>query len=260
MQVYVCIKHVPDSAASITIINGVDIEKEMAFLINPFDEHALTAAADLKKQLDNCEVTAICLGPENAHKTLRSALAMGADKGLLIETPDTHDPIFTARALKAAMDQNGEPDLILTGKESIDAEGMQTMFRIAALYDFPAANNAIKLELSLDGDQEPLVVDQEISSSVVNTFQMTLPAVIGCGKKLNTPRYPTFPDVVKARKKPIDTIALNTLHINRPESAAQIIGLEPLTQERTPEEIKGNAAEIARQIKEILRNEAGVIP
>ena len=146
MKIYVCVKHVPDSAATITVKKGTEIEEAITFLMNPYDEHALTEACRLKNRLPQTEVVAVCFSKPEAESTLRSALAMGADRGLLITTPHRHDAIMTARVLQKAIDHDGQPDLILTGKESIDSEGMQTMFRLAHLFNMPAATNVIKIE------------------------------------------------------------------------------------------------------------------
>ncbi|MEN8210634.1 MAG: electron transfer flavoprotein subunit beta/FixA family protein [Thermodesulfobacteriota bacterium] len=255
MQIYVCVKHVPDSAASITITGDAGIEQNIVFLLNPFDEHAITQAVKICDNTKNSEVIAICLGPDDAQKTLQSSLAMGADRGILIQTSENHDSIVTAKALKTAIDNDGNPDLILTGKESIDAEGMQTMFRIGALFDFPAANSIVKLDL----EDDHAIVDHELSNGIVNTYNLSLPCVIGAGKGLNKPKYPTFPDVVKARKKPIKTIALTDLNIKPSSTSMTIVKLEPLETKRNPEEIKGTAVQAAEQIVQILRQQAKVI-
>lgn len=255
MQIYVCVKHVPDSAASITISGDAGIEQNIAFLINPFDEHAITEAVKIRKNIEDSEVIAICLGPDDAQKTLQSALAMGADRGILIQTSENHNSIITARTLKTAIDQDGSPDLILTGKESIDAEGMQTMFRIGALFNFPAANNIVKFDIQ---DNEA-VVDHELSGGMVNRYKMVLPCIIGAGKALNTPKYPTFPDVVKARKKPVKKINFTDLNIQNALASMSVVKLEPLQQKRNPQEIKGTALQAAEQIVKILKQEAKVI-
>ena len=130
MNIYVCVKHVPDSAATITVKGETDIEEAITFLMNPYDEHAVTEAHRLKSIFPDAEVIAVSVAKTAGENTLRSALAMGADRGILVTTDKRLDPIMTARALKTAITQDGQPGIILTGKESIDAEGMQTMFRV----------------------------------------------------------------------------------------------------------------------------------
>ena len=139
MNIYVCVKHVPDSAATITIEGKNAINEKITFLVNPYDEHAITEAVRLKNAQPGTEVIAVCLGKPSAENTLRSAMAMGADRGILIETDRFHDSIFTARALADAIKADGSPWLIFTGKEAIDSEGMQTQFRLAGNLRLPVA-------------------------------------------------------------------------------------------------------------------------
>jgi len=255
MQIYVCVKHVPDSAANIAIIDQNRIDENITFLLNPYDEHAVTEAVRVKDSQPESRVIAVCLGKNDAQNTIRSALAMGADRGILIESDQDHDSIETALALKIAIEQDGNPGLIFTGKESIDAEGWQTMFRIGALFGFPVATNVSMLTI----ERNKAIVKSELSGGAANTFEMSLPCVIGAGRGLNTPRYPTFPNVVKSKKKPIKKLAFASLEIEPPPAGMRILELEPLLQPRKPKEIKGDAIKIAEKIAEILKQEAKVI-
>ncbi len=148
MRIYVCVKHVPDSAANIHIMDNLKIDESVPFLLNPYDEHAVTEAVALKNRIPNSEITALCLGKKEAENTVRSALAMGADRGLLVKTDTMCDSMTTARALHAAIVRDGGADIIFTGKESIDSEGMQTQFRIGALFGFPVVTNAASLDIT----------------------------------------------------------------------------------------------------------------
>jgi electron transfer flavoprotein beta subunit len=254
-RIYVCVKHVPDSAATITVLDNNRIDPNITFLINPYDEHALTEAARLKAQHGPAEVVAVCLGPAAAESTLRSAMAMGADRSILVVTDRAHDSIFTARALKSAILQDGEPGIILTGKEAIDTEGMQTLFRLAANLGLPAATNVVKLRL----EQGSALVECEKESGAVDVLRLRLPCVIGAGKGLNTPRYPTFPDIMKARKKEVRKVELAALAIPAPESRMEIVELKPALENRAPKALSGSPAEIARQIAAILKEDARVM-
>ena len=255
MQIYVCVKNVPDSAANIAIVDNREIDDNVSFLLNPYDEHAVTEAVRIKKSLTECEIIVVCLGKEDAENTVRSALAMGGDRGLLIVSNAVHDSIETAQALKAAIKQDGTPGLILSGKESIDSEGMQTMFRMGVLFDFPVATNVVKLEIL----QDRAVVDSDRGGGTANTYDMSLPCVIGAGRGLNTPIYPTFPDVVKSKKKPVKKVEFSDLKLNTSLSGTRIVELVPLKQERTPREITGTTDEIAQKMVTILKQEAKVI-
>ncbi|MCU0604989.1 MAG: electron transfer flavoprotein subunit beta/FixA family protein [Desulfobacterales bacterium] len=254
-RIYVCVKHVPDSAATITVVGADRIDTNITFLINPYDEHALTEAARLKERHGPAEVVAVCLGPDAAESTLRSAMAMGADRSILVVTTQTHDSIFTARALKSAIVQDGKPGIILTGKEAIDTEGMQTPFRLAANLGLPAATNVVKLTL----EQGAAVAECEKESGSVDVLRLRLPCVIGAGKGLNTPRYPTFPDIMKSRKKDVRKVGLAALAIPPPESRMEIVELKPALENRAPKVLEGGPAEIARRIAVILKEEARVM-
>ncbi len=254
-NIYVCVKHVPDSSANIHIIDDRQIKENVDFLLNPYDEHALTEARKIKKQYDGAQIIAICLGPRDATKTVRAAMAMGADKGILIKTSEKMDSNTIAKALKACMDRFEPADLIFTGKESIDVEGMQTMFRIGELYGIPVANNVVKLTVM----DEKVVVDTEFSGGICDTYELSTPCVIGAGRGLNTPRYPTFEDVITSKRKPVDQLDLTTLLPEAPISSTQIIHLAHLTQNRTPKQITGDSQAIAQRIVNILKQEAKVL-
>ena len=143
MRIYVCVKHVPDTAARITILGKDRIDERVTFIMNPYDENAVEEAARYKGSVDDAEVIAVTLGTPAAEATLRSALAMGADRGIFIKTDGHPDSMVTAAALKAAIESDGKPGIIFTGKESIDSEGFQTMFRLGAALDIPVATNVV---------------------------------------------------------------------------------------------------------------------
>ena len=255
MKIFVCVKHVPDSAATITIEGQTGINERITFLVNPYDEHALTEAARIKQSVEDIEVVAVCLGKPKAENTLRSAMAMGADRSILIESDRPHDSIFTARALAAAIRADGQAWLILTGKESIDSEGMQTHFRLAQYLGFPVATNVVKV----DANDASVTVECEREGGVVDVIRMSAPCILGVGKGLNTPKYPTFPDIVKSRKKEIRKIGVAELAIQTPTGGMQVQELVPATEHRSPKALTGNPAEIASQIVDILKNQAKVI-
>lgn len=255
MNIYVCVKHVPDSAATISVEGQNAINEKITFLVNPYDEHALTEAARIKTAGTDIEIIAVCLGKPAAENTLRSAMAMGADRSILIETNQSHDSIFTARALAAAIHGDGQPWIILTGKESIDSEGMQTHFRLAESLGLPVATNVVKV----DADTDRVQVECERDPGTIDVIRMTTPCVLGAGKGLNTPKYPTFPDIVKSRKKEVRKITLAELAVDAPAAAITIEGLVPAEEKRTPKALTGSAEEVAAQIVNILKNEAKVI-
>jgi electron transfer flavoprotein beta subunit len=255
MRIYVCVKHVPDSAAKITITGKNDIDESVTFLMYPYDEHAIEEAARLKKQVAGAQVIAVSVGKADAANTIQSALAMGADRGILVTTDSRPDSLVTARALKAAIEQDGRADIIFTGKESIDSEGSQTMYRLAAAMGIPAASGVESFAL----EQGRVLVECDIAAGEKEVIEMSLPCVIGCGKGLNKPSYPTLPAIIKARKKEVQQIDLQSLNIGKPAGRIEILDLKPAVEARRPQEVKGTPEEIAGELVWILQKEAKVI-
>ncbi len=254
MKIHVCVKHVPDSAATITVMAGGRIDENITFLLNPYDENAVEEAVRIRERLPDTEIVALTVGGEDAACTLRSALAMGADRGILV-AGDVFDSRRTARYLAAAIRRDGLPDLVLTGKLSIDAVGCQTMFRLGALLDMPVVNAATAL--TLEGRR--VVAECEAAGGGRLVMETGLPCVAGAAKGLNAPRYPTFPDIVKARKKPVETIAAGELAIDAPAGGVEVLALEPAVQQRRGEVLEGSAREAVKALVQRLREVERVI-
>jgi electron transfer flavoprotein beta subunit len=255
MQIYVCVKHVPDSAARITVVGKHQIDETVTFLLNPYDEHAVEAAVQLKEQTGDAEVIAVSVGKTEAANTIKSAMAMGADRGILVVVSEPPDSLVTARALKVAIERDGQPDIIFTGKESIDSEGFQTMYRLAAAMQIPVMSGAE----ALAWEPGRVRVECDVEAGARAVIEMTTPCVVGCGKGVNKPRYPTLPAIMKARKKEIEQIELDSLDLERPAGKIEILELKPAVETREPKEISGSAQEIAAGIVRILKEEANVI-
>jgi electron transfer flavoprotein beta subunit len=255
MQIYVCVKHVPDTAARITILDHHRIDDRITFIMNPYDENAIEEAVRIKNHTAGIEIVAVTLGSQAAETTLQSALAMGADRGILIKTDDPPDSLVTAAALKAAIESDGYPGLIFTGKESIDSEGFQTMFRLAAGLNIPAASNVISFAL----EQDSAVVECEQEGGAREVIEMSLPCVIGAGKGLNKPNYPTLPAIMKARKKEIKQVDIKDLVFEKPPGRVEVLELAPAVEERRPRELSGKPTEVADEIVRILQEEARVL-
>lgn len=255
MRVYVCVKHVPDTAARITILEDNRIDARVTFIMNPYDENAVEEAARIKRDVGDAEVIAVTLGKPAAEATLRSALAMGADRGIFIKSDDHPDSMVTAAALKAAIELDGKPDIIFTGKESIDSEGFQSMYRLAANFGMPAASNVVSFTL----EQDSANVECELEAGAREVLELSLPCVIGAGKSLNKPNYPTLPAIMNARKKEIRQIDLVDLSFQKPAGRVEILELKPAAEERRAKEITGTPDGVAVEIVRILQEEARVL-
>jgi len=255
MKIFVCVKHVPDSAATITVIEKNQIDEQVTFLLNPYDENAISAAVKVKKQFEGSEIIAVSVGKAKASETIQSALAMGADRAIHVITTTNVDSILTAKALYQAILKDGLPDLILMGKESIDNEGMQTMFRLAANLNFPIASNVSSLELK----NQRVLIESEWEAGKIEKIEIDLPSVLAVSKGLNKPQYPTLPQIIQAKKKKIESVTIEALVPNAPESQMIIHELSPISEHRKCLELEGDIEQKVEQLFTILKNEAKVI-
>jgi electron transfer flavoprotein beta subunit len=206
-RVLVCLKRVVDYNVRVrlkpdgsgVILDGVKMS------INPFDEIALEEALRIRERGQAEEVVVVSLGTANSQQQLRTGLAMGADRAILIETADQLAPLTVAQALKALVERE-EPGLVLLGKQAIDADNNQTAQMLAALWDRPQAT--FVSELTIDRDSARAVREVDAGLEVI---EIDLPAVVSSDLRLNEPRYVKLPDIMKAKKKPLDTILLADL-------------------------------------------------
>ena len=178
---------------------GVDIAN-VKMSMNPFDEIAIEEAVRLREKGVLTEVIAVSCGVTQCQETLRTAMAIGADRAILVETSDELQPLAVAKLLKALVDRE-QPGLIILGKQAIDDDNNQTGQMLAALADLPQATFASKVEV-IDGRAN---VTREIDGGL-ETISLSLPAVITTDLRLNEPRYVTLPNIMKAKKKPLETI------------------------------------------------------
>ncbi|MCE9648551.1 MAG: electron transfer flavoprotein subunit beta/FixA family protein [Parvibaculum sp.] len=200
MKVLVPIKRVVDYNVKIRVKSdqtGVDLAN-VKMSMNPFDEIAIEEAVRLKEAGKATEVIAVSIGAAQATETIRTALAMGADRGILVKTDETVEPINVAKILKAIVEAE-KPDLAILGKQAIDDDCNQTGQMLAALLGWAQGTFASKLEF--EGDK--LLLTREIDGGL-QTLKLNLPAIVTTDLRLNEPRYASLPNIMKAKKKPID--------------------------------------------------------
>ncbi len=255
MKIIVCVKHVPDTAANIKIVGDTGFNESVKFVINPYDEYAVEEAVRTVKQ-NGGEVVAISVGRPNAVNTLRSALAVGADRGILVKTDAQFlDSAATALALKAIIEKDGMPDLILTGKQSVDSESMQTHYRLAAKLDLPVASDVVELSVQ-DGK---VTVECEMGGGDRDVVAMTMPCIIGATKGLNEPRYPKLPDILKAKKKPIEELELSDLGIDLSSGSSETTQLTAVNERGEATMLSGTVPEMVADLINRLENDAKVL-
>lgn len=251
MQIYVCVKHVPDTAANIKITGDAEFDESVKFVVNPYDEYGLEEAIRIVKK-NGGEVVVVTVGKEAAVNTMRSALAMGAARGILVKTKTQFlDSSLTSLALHRAIREDGTPDLIFTGKQSVDSEGSQTHYRLAQAFDLPVATEVVALELK-DGRA---VIEREIGGGVKEVIEMQTPCVIGATKGLNEPRYPKLPDILKAKKKEIKLIDIADLDIDLSSGNTEVLELESVPERSEAKMLSGSPREIAAQLVTVMKEE-----
>jgi len=210
MKALVAVKRVVDKDIKVRVKSdqsGVDIAN-VKMSMNPFDEIAVEEAVRLKEKGVVTEIIAVSCGPAQCQETLRTAMAIGADRGILVETADELQPLAVAKLLKALVDKE-QPQLILVGKQAIDDDANQTGQMLAALADLPQATFISKIEV--EGGKAKAT--REIDGGL-ETLSFALPALVTVDLRLNEPRYVTLPNIMKAKKKQLDTITPAALGVD----------------------------------------------
>lgn len=257
MNIFVIMKRTFDTEEKIAVQNGQINEDGAEFIINPYDEYAIEEAIQLR-DANGGEVTVVTIGGEDSEKELRTALAMGCDKAVLINTEDdleNGDQYSTSRILAEYL-KDQEVDIILGGNVAIDGGSGQVGPRLAELLDIAYVTTITKLEI--DGDKATIVRDVEGDSEVI---EASLPILVTAQQGLNEPRYPSLPGIMKAKKKPLDELELDDLDLDEDDVEAKTKTIEIYLPPKK-EAGKVLEGEIEDQVKELvllLRNEAKVV-
>ena len=249
MKVFVPVKRVVDYNVKVRVKSdgtGVDLAN-VKMSMNPFDEIAIEEAVRLKEAGIATEVVAISCGTTASQETLRTALAIGADRAILAETDAEVQPLAVAKLIKALVDKEG-PQLVILGKQAIDDDSNQTGQMLAALLGWPQATFASKIVIG--GGKA--TVTREVDGGL-ETLELTLPAVVTTDLRLNEPRYATLPNIMKAKKKPLDTVKPAELGVDVAPRLTTLKVVEPAKRQAG---IK--VADVA-QLLDKLKNEAKVI-
>ncbi len=249
MKILVPIKRVVDYNVKIRVKadqSGVELAN-VKMAMNPFDEIAVEEAVRLKEAGTATEVVAVSAGVAQCQETLRTAMAIGADRGILVESDADLQPLAVAKLLKALVDKE-QPKLVILGKQAIDDDSNQTGQMLAALLGWPQATFASKVEVAGDGVR----VTREIDGGL-ETLALPLPAVVTTDLRLNEPRYATLPNIMKAKKKPLDTVKPADLGVDVTPRLTTLKVVEPAARSAG---IK--VADVA-QLVDKLKNEAKVL-
>ena len=249
MKVLVAVKRVIDYNVKIRVKTdqtGVETAN-VKMSMNPFDEIAVEEAVRMREAGTAEEVIAVSMGPSQSQETIRTALAMGADRGILVETDDELQPLAVAKLMKAIVDKE-KPDLVIVGKQAIDDDSNQTGQMLSALLGW--AQGTFASELHFNG--ETLNCTREVDGGL-ETLALKMPAVITTDLRLNEPRYASLPNIMKAKKKPIDTLSPSDLGVDTAPRLTTLKVTEPAGREA------GIIVESVAELVEKLKNEAKVI-
>jgi len=249
MKVLVAVKRVVDYNVKIRVKadqTGVDLAN-VKMSMNPFDEIAIEEALRLREAGTATEVIALSVGPQAAQETIRTALAMGADRGILIKTDQDVEPLGVAKLMKAVIADEA-PDLVIVGKQAIDDDSNQTGQMLAALLGW--AQGTFASEVNLDGGTAK--VTREIDGGL-QTLDLKMPIVVTTDLRLNEPRYASLPNIMKAKKKPIDEKTPEDLGVDIAPRLSVLKVEEPAKREA------GVMVESVAELVDKLKNEAGVI-
>lgn len=249
MKILVPVKRVVDFNVKIRVKpegSGVDLTN-VKMSMNPFDEIAVEEALRLKEAGKASEVIAVSIGPAQSAETIRTALAMGADRGLLVKTDQPVEPLAVAKLLRAVA-QAEQPGLILMGKQAIDDDMSATGQMLAALLGWPQGTFASKVEM----EGAEVDVTREVDGGL-ETLTLRLPAVITADLRLNEPRYASLPNIMKAKKKPIDETTPETLGVELTPRLKILKTVEPAQRGA------GKRVNSVAELIEALRTEAGVL-
>jgi electron transfer flavoprotein beta subunit len=249
MKILVPVKRVVDYNVKVRVKadgSGVDLAN-VKMSMNPFDEIAVEEAVRLKEAGTATEVVAVSIGAQQCQETLRTALAMGADRGILVQTDAAPEPLAVAKILKGVVEAES-PDLVILGKQAIDDDFNQTGQMLAALLGWPQGTFASKVAPG-DGGIE---VTREIDGGL-ETVALTMPAVVTTDLRLNEPRYASLPNIMKAKKKPIDTKTPDDFGVDVAPR------LEVLSVKEPPKRQGGVKVSSVEELVDKLKNEAKVI-
>jgi electron transfer flavoprotein beta subunit len=262
MNIFVCVKQVPDTETKITP-NGDKsfIEtSSIKWIMNPYDEFAVEQALLVKQANSAANVTVVRVGSAKDTEALRTAMAMGADEAILVEAPDNLDSYSIAKALKGAIDKSGKkPDMILAGKQAIDDDALQVPQVLAEMLNLPSVSVIVGFELA--GDK--VNVKREVEGGALEVYEVTTPCVLACNKGLNTPRYASLPGIMKAKKKPMAQYSLSDVGVSDADRRLKYSDFRLPPEKPAGKKFDATDAakqkEVVSQVVNLLRTEAKVL-
>ena len=257
MNLYVCIKQVPDTETKIKLngdSNGIDTTG-IKWIMSSYDEFGVEEALRFREKNAGSTVTVISAGPDRVVDALRTALAMGADNAIHVELPDTADNAFTAKALSGALKKEPKVDLVFFGKEALDDGAAQVPQLVAAHLSIPAVTVVCGIEYS----GTTLKCKREIEGGSYEMVEVTAPAVVAGSKGLNEPRYATLPNIMKAKKKEVKAVKLADIGVSSADQKIKFKNFQLPPAKQAGKKLEGDATAQAHTLAAALHTEAKVI-
>ncbi|MDQ0340956.1 electron transfer flavoprotein beta subunit [Caldalkalibacillus uzonensis] len=255
MNILVLMKRTFDTEEKVQIENNAIVDDGVEFVINPYDEYAVEEAIKLRDEHGG-EVTVLTVGPAEAEKEIRTALAMGADKAILVEDEDLNGDEHTIAHVLAAIIKDREFDIILGGNVSVDNGAGQVAVRVAELLDIPQVTTITKLDIN----GHTAVAERDVEGDV-EIVEVSLPALFTAQQGLNEPRYPSLPGIMKAKKKPLERLTVEDLNLNLDEIGAKTEVLEYFLppEKQAGRILEGELTDQVQELVQLLRDEAKVV-
>lgn len=262
MNIFVCIKQVPDTETKVTPnSDGTFIEtSSIKWIMNPYDEFAVEQALLLKAANAGSTVTVVRVGGVKDTEALRTALAMGADEAILVEAEDNLDSYMIAKSIKGAIEKSGKtPDVIFTGKQAIDDDCLQVPQIVAQMLNMPS----VSVVVGFEENSGTYTLKREVDGGSLEVYEVSSPVLIACNKGLNTPRYASLPGIMKAKKKPLQTLSLGDVGVSADDRRLKYSEFQ-LPPEKPPGKKfdamdDGEQQKVVSEVVGLLRSEAKVI-
>ncbi|MCF6094861.1 electron transfer flavoprotein subunit beta/FixA family protein [Microaerobacter geothermalis] len=255
MKILVCLKQTFDTEERIVIQDGQISEEGVEFIINPYDEYAVEEALKLREQHGG-EVTVITVGPTRAESALRTALAMGADKAVIVHDESLFGDEYTIAKVLAAVVKQREYDIILAGNMAVDDGSAQVGPRLAEELGIPHVSTIVKLDV--EGNKARVERDVEGDTEVI---EVQLPVLVTAQQGLNEPRYPSLPGIMKAKKKPLERLSAGDLGLDPSaiNSKTELVDQYLPPKKEAGKILQGEIGDQVKELVQLLRNEAKVI-
>lgn len=257
MNIYVCIKQVPDTETKIKVNpdnTGIDITG-IKWIMSPYDEFAVEEALRLKEKNPGSTVTVVSAGPVRVVESLRTALAMGADSAIHVDAPESADNYRTAKALAGALKKEVKVDILFTGKEAIDDGASQVSQLLAEALEIPYVTVVLNAEYS----NTTVKCRREVEGGAIEVVTTTLPALIAAQKGMNEPRYASLPNIMKAKKKEVKALKESDVGVSDSDQKIRYKNFQLPPPKQAGKKLTGEPATQAKELARLLHEEAKVI-